>query len=183
MVRYTQAWPKGSAAGSVACVRADTPRSARDDCERGCDARAVFHGVSRGGVSLPRLAQHGQSMRSKVVGSFAFSMGVSFGLSVLVWQHLQGVELYWVILPLAVLLLLVSRFKEEIHSGTNAGSIRSMAGSASVVTAADRAIVHDTVHRNIARAVVLVAGAGAPAAGTTEGWRRGHAVDAAVLIH
>jgi RND superfamily putative drug exporter len=54
----------------------------------------------------------------------------------------MGVELYWVILPLAVILLLavrsdynlllVSRFKEEIH----AGIIRSMAGSGSVVTAA-----------------------------------------------
>ena len=45
----------------------------------------------------------------------------SFGLSVLVWQHLLGIDLYWVILPLAVILLLavgsdynlllVSRFK------------------------------------------------------------------------
>ena len=50
------------------------------------------------------------------------------------------------ILPLAVILLLavgsdynlllVSRFKEEIHAGINTGIIRSMAGSGSVVTAA-----------------------------------------------
>jgi putative drug exporter of the RND superfamily len=33
-------------------------------------------------------------------------------------------------------LLLVSRFKEEIHAGINTGIIRSMAGSGSVVTAA-----------------------------------------------
>src|SRR5205807_4910238 len=66
-----------------------------------------------------------------IVGTVALSLGASFGLSVLVWQHLLGVELYWVILPLAVILLLavgsdynlllVSRFKEEIHAGINTG--------------------------------------------------------------
>jgi putative drug exporter of the RND superfamily len=81
-----------------------------------------------------------------IVGTVALSLGASFGLSVLVWQHLLGVDLYWVILPLAVILLLavgsdynlllVSRFKEEIHAGINTGIIRSMAGSGSVVTAA-----------------------------------------------
>jgi putative drug exporter of the RND superfamily len=81
-----------------------------------------------------------------IVGTVAWSLGASFGVSVLVWQHLLGVELYWVILPLAVILLLavgsdynlllVSRFKEEIHAGINTGIIRSMAGSGSVVTAA-----------------------------------------------
>src|SRR6476659_7562948 len=59
-----------------------------------------------------------------IVGTVALSLGASVGLSVLVWQHLMGVDLYWVILPLAVILLLavgsdynlllVSRFKEEI---------------------------------------------------------------------
>ncbi|OBA88284.1 hypothetical protein A5662_25320 [Mycobacteriaceae bacterium 1482268.1] len=81
-----------------------------------------------------------------IVGTVALSLGASFGLSVLVWQHLLGIDLYWVILLLAVLLLLavgsdynlllVSRFKEEIHAGINTGIIRSMAGSGSVVTAA-----------------------------------------------
>ncbi|MCT7658337.1 MMPL/RND family transporter [Mycobacterium deserti] len=81
-----------------------------------------------------------------IVGTVALSLGASFGLSVLVWQHIAGIELYWVILPLAVILLLavgsdynlllVSRFKEEIHAGINTGIIRSMAGSGSVVTAA-----------------------------------------------
>jgi len=81
-----------------------------------------------------------------IVGTVALSLGASFGISVLVWQHLLGVELYWVILPLAVILLLavgsdynlllVSRFKEELHAGLNTGIIRSMAGSGSVVTAA-----------------------------------------------
>src|SRR6478735_8040359 len=81
-----------------------------------------------------------------IVGTVAVSLGASIGLSVLVWQHLLGIPLYWVILPLAVILLLavgsdynlllVSRFKEEIHAGINTGIIRSMAGSGSVVTAA-----------------------------------------------
>ncbi len=81
-----------------------------------------------------------------IVGTVALSLGASLGLSVLVWQHLLGINLYWVILPLAVILLLavgsdynlllVSRFKEEIHAGINTGIIRSMAGSGSVVTAA-----------------------------------------------
>ena len=102
--------------------------------------------MSRGELSLAHFAQHGQSIRSRVVGSFTYRMGVSFGVSVLIWQHLLGVDLYWVILPLAVILLLavgsdynlllVSRFKEEIHAGINTDIIRSMAGSGSVVTAA-----------------------------------------------
>ncbi|MDT5177492.1 MAG: putative drug exporter of the superfamily [Mycobacterium sp.] len=81
-----------------------------------------------------------------IVGTVALSLGASFGLSVLVWQYMFGTPLYWVILPLAVILLLavgsdynlllVSRFKEEIHAGINTGIIRSMAGSGSVVTAA-----------------------------------------------
>src|SRR3954453_21914159 len=81
-----------------------------------------------------------------IVGTVALSLGASVGLSMLVWQHLLGIPLYWVILPLAVILLLavgsdynlllVSRFKEEIHAGINTGIIRSMAGSGSVVTAA-----------------------------------------------
>ena len=76
----------------------------------------------------------------------ALSLGASFGLSVLVWQYMFGVPLYWVILPLAVILLLavgsdynlllVSRFKEEIHAGLNTGIIRSMGGTGSVVTSA-----------------------------------------------
>ena len=81
-----------------------------------------------------------------IVGTVALSLGASFGLSVLLWQHILGIDLYWVILLLAVVLLLavgsdynlllVSRFKEEIHAGINTGIIRSMAGSGSVVTAA-----------------------------------------------
>ncbi|BBY21707.1 membrane protein [Mycobacterium stomatepiae] len=81
-----------------------------------------------------------------IVGTVALSLGASFGLSVLVWQYLFGIQLYWVVLALAIILLLavgsdynlllISRFKEEIHAGINTGIIRAMAGSGSVVTSA-----------------------------------------------
>ncbi|ODR10382.1 hypothetical protein BHQ21_01445 [Mycobacterium sherrisii] len=81
-----------------------------------------------------------------IVGTVALSLGASFGLSVLVWQYMFGIQLYWVVLALAVILLLavgsdynlllISRFKEEIHAGLNTGIIRAMAGSGSVVTSA-----------------------------------------------
>ena len=81
-----------------------------------------------------------------IVGTVALSLGTSFGLSVLVWQYLFGIQLYWIVLALAVIvllgvgsdynLLLISRFKEEIGAGLNTGLIRAMAGSGSVVTAA-----------------------------------------------
>src|ERR1700754_611298 len=79
-----------------------------------------------------------------IVGTVALSLGASFGLSVLVWQYILGVQLYWVVLALAVILLLavgsdynlllVSRFKEEIGAGLKTGIIRAMAGTGSVVT-------------------------------------------------
>jgi RND superfamily putative drug exporter len=81
-----------------------------------------------------------------IVGTVALSLGASFGLSVLVWQDILGVPLYWVVLALAVILLLavgsdynlllISRFKEEIGAGLNTGIIRAMAGTGGVVTAA-----------------------------------------------
>ncbi|BCO38026.1 MMPL family transporter [Mycobacterium heckeshornense] len=81
-----------------------------------------------------------------IVGTVALSLGASFGLSVLVWQDLLGIQLYWVVLALAVILLLavgsdynlllISRFKEEIGAGLKTGTIRAMAGSGSVVTSA-----------------------------------------------
>jgi RND superfamily putative drug exporter len=81
-----------------------------------------------------------------IVGTVLLSLGASFGLSVLIWQHIIGVELHWMILPMSVIillavgsdynLLLVSRFKEEIHAGLKTGIIRSMAGTGAVVTSA-----------------------------------------------
>ncbi|MDV3128487.1 MMPL family transporter [Mycobacterium sp. 21AC1] len=81
-----------------------------------------------------------------IVGTVLISLGASFGLSVLIWQHLIGLELHWMVLAMSVIillavgadynLLLVSRLKEEIYAGLNTGIIRAMGGSGSVVTAA-----------------------------------------------
>jgi RND superfamily putative drug exporter len=81
-----------------------------------------------------------------IVGTVVLSLGASFGLSVLIWQHLLGIELYWIVLALAIIILLavgsdynllvIARFKEEIAAGLNTGLIRTMAGTGSVVTAA-----------------------------------------------
>ncbi|WP_343600064.1 RND family transporter [Mycobacterium sp.] len=81
-----------------------------------------------------------------IVGTAASSIAASFGLSVLVWQELFGFNIHWIVMALSVIillavgsdynLLLVSRFKEEIHAGLKTGTIRSMAGSGGVVTAA-----------------------------------------------
>jgi RND superfamily putative drug exporter len=81
-----------------------------------------------------------------IVGTVVLSLGASFGMSILIWQHFVGLNLHWSVIALSVLvlmavgsdynLLLVSRLKEEAHAGLNTGIIRAMAGSGAVVTAA-----------------------------------------------
>ena len=81
-----------------------------------------------------------------IVGTVTISLGSAFGISVLIWQHLIGIPLHWMVLPMAVIillavgadynLLLVARLKEEIHAGVNTGIIRAMGGTGSVVTSA-----------------------------------------------
>src|SRR5215217_2966205 len=81
-----------------------------------------------------------------IVGTVLMSLGTSFGLSVLIWEHILGKPLHWLVLAMSVIillavgsdynLLLVSRFKEEIHAGIKTGIIRSMAGTGAVVTSA-----------------------------------------------
>jgi putative drug exporter of the RND superfamily len=81
-----------------------------------------------------------------IVGTAASSIAASFGLSVLIWQDLFGIKIHWIVAALSVIillavgsdynLLLVSRFREEIHAGLKTGIIRSMAGTGGVVTAA-----------------------------------------------
>ncbi|QZH61153.1 RND family transporter [Mycolicibacterium farcinogenes] len=81
-----------------------------------------------------------------IVGTVALSLGAAFGLSVLIWQHILGIQLNWIVLAIALIillavgsdynLLLVSRMKEEIAAGINTGIIRAMGGSGKVVTAA-----------------------------------------------
>ena len=79
-----------------------------------------------------------------IVGTVALSLGASFGLSVLIWQYVLGINLHWMVLPMAVIvllgvgsdynLLLVSRMKEELPAGINTGIIRAMGGTGKVVT-------------------------------------------------
>jgi RND superfamily putative drug exporter len=81
-----------------------------------------------------------------IVGTVLLSLGTSFGLSVLIWQHILGIQLHWMIVAMSVIillavgsdynLLLVSRFKEEMGAGIKTGIIRSMAGTGAVVTSA-----------------------------------------------
>ncbi|BBY80674.1 transporter [Mycolicibacterium pulveris] len=79
-----------------------------------------------------------------IVGTVALSLGASFGMAVLIWQYILGINLHWMVLPMAVIillgvgsdynLLLVSRIKEEISAGINTGIIRAMGGTGKVVT-------------------------------------------------
>ena len=81
-----------------------------------------------------------------IVGTVFLSLGASFGLSVLVWQNLLGIQIHWMVLVMSVIillavgsdynLLLVSRMKEEVGAGINTGIIRAMGGTGKVVTIA-----------------------------------------------
>ena len=81
-----------------------------------------------------------------IVGTVALSLGASFGLSVLVWQYILGINLHWIVLAMSVIillavgsdynLLLVSRMKEEVGAGINTGIIRAMGSTGKVVTTA-----------------------------------------------
>ena len=79
-----------------------------------------------------------------IVGTVLLSLGASFGMSVLVWQNLLGIQIHYVVLVMSVIillavgsdynLLLVARMKEEIVAGINTGIIRAMGGTGKVVT-------------------------------------------------
>jgi RND superfamily putative drug exporter len=81
-----------------------------------------------------------------IVGTAASSIAASFGISVLLWQDLFGIQVQWLVMLMSVIillavgsdynLLLVSRFKDEIHAGLKTGIVRSMAGTGGVVTSA-----------------------------------------------
>ena len=81
-----------------------------------------------------------------IPGTVAFSYAGAFGLSILVWQHLIGLHLHWLILPLSFIilvavgsdynLLLINRVKEEIHAGLHTGLIRALGSTGGVVTSA-----------------------------------------------
>ena len=81
-----------------------------------------------------------------IPGTVAFSYAGAFGLSVLVWQHLIGLHLHWLVLPLTFIilvavgsdynLLLIARVKEEIGAGLHTGLIRALGSTGGVVTSA-----------------------------------------------
>lgn len=83
---------------------------------------------------------------SVIVGTVTLSLGSSFGLSVLIWQHLLHTPLHWLVLAMAIIvmlavgsdynLLLVARFREELAAGLKTGMIRSMGSTGGVVTTA-----------------------------------------------
>lgn len=81
-----------------------------------------------------------------IPGTVAFSYAGAFGLSILVWQHLIGLHLHWLVLPLTFIilvavgsdynLLLIVRVKEEIGAGLHTGLIRALGSTGGVVTSA-----------------------------------------------
>lgn len=89
-----------------------------------------------------------RSLMAAVVipGTVAFSYAGAFGLSILVWQHLIGLPLHWLVLPLTFIilvavgsdynLLLILRVKEELHAGIHTGLIRALGSTGGVVTSA-----------------------------------------------
>ena len=100
-----------------------------------------------------------------IVGTVVLSLGASFGLSVLIWQHLLGIELHWMVLAMSVIillavgadynLLLVSRFKEEIHAGLRTGIIRAMGGTGSVVTSAGLVFAFTMISMSVSELTVI----------------------------
>jgi putative drug exporter of the RND superfamily len=100
-----------------------------------------------------------------IVGTVVLSLGASFGLSVLFWQHILGIELHWMVLAMSVIillavgadynLLLVSRFKEEIYAGLNTGIIRSMGGTGSVVTSAGLVFAFTMMSMAVSELIVI----------------------------
>ncbi len=100
-----------------------------------------------------------------IVGTVVLSLGASFGLSVLFWQHLIGLDLEFMVMAMAVIillavgadynLLLVARIKEEIPAGLNTGIIRAMGGSGSVVTAAGLVFAFTMMSMSVSAMVVV----------------------------
>ncbi|OHV04599.1 RND family transporter [Mycobacterium talmoniae] len=77
-----------------------------------------------------------------VILSFAGSLG----LASFIWETLLGIQLHWLTIPIAFIvlvgvgcdynLLLLSRYREELGGGIRTGVIRAMAGSGNVVVTA-----------------------------------------------
>ncbi len=118
------------------------------DLQEGADYDLLIAGISALALifAIMLIITRSVVAAAVIVGTVVLSLGASFGLSVLLWQHLIGLNLHWMVIAMAVIillavgadynLLLVARFKEEIHAGLNTGIIRSMGGTGSVVTSA-----------------------------------------------
>jgi RND superfamily putative drug exporter len=100
-----------------------------------------------------------------ILGTVLLSLGASFGVSVLVWQHLLNIELQFMVMAMAVIillavgadynLLLVARMKEEVPAGIKTGIIRAMGGSGSVVTAAGLVFAFTMMSMAVSEMVVV----------------------------
>nr|WP_264027019.1 RND family transporter [Mycolicibacterium insubricum] len=100
-----------------------------------------------------------------IVGTVVVSLGASFGLSMLLWQHIIGLDLHFMVMAMALIvllavgadynLLLVARFKEEIHAGCRTGIIRAMGGTGSVVTSAGLVFAFTMMSMAVSELVVV----------------------------
>ena len=104
-----------------------------------------------------------------IVGTVAVSLGASYGLAVLLWQYILGIQINFVVLAMSVIillavgsdynLLLVSRMKEELAAGINTGIIRAMGGTGKIVTSAGLVFAF-TMMSMLASALVVIAQVG-----------------------
>ncbi|WP_454788090.1 MMPL/RND family transporter [Mycolicibacterium lutetiense] len=100
-----------------------------------------------------------------IVSTVVVSLATAFGLSVVLWQHIVGIPLHWMVLPMSVIvlvavgadynLLLVSRMKEEIHAGLKTGTIRAMGASGPVVTAAGLVFAFTMASMSVSSLIVI----------------------------
>jgi RND superfamily putative drug exporter len=100
-----------------------------------------------------------------IVGTVVFSLASAFGLSVVLWQHIVGIPLHWMVLPMSIIillavgadynLLLVSRMKEEVHAGLNTGIIRAMVGTGSVVTSAGLVFAFTMISMSVSKLIII----------------------------
>lgn len=81
-----------------------------------------------------------------VIGTVIASYASALGVSVLIWQHLLGHPLHWVVAPMSFIalvavgadynLLFAMRIREEACAGIGTGLVRAFAGTGGVVTTA-----------------------------------------------
>ncbi|MDO3400287.1 MMPL family transporter [Mycolicibacterium neoaurum] len=132
--------------GSVVQVTGTT--SMFKDMQEGNDYDILIAGIAALSLifSIMLVITRSLVAAAVIVSTVVVSLGAAFGLSILIWQHIIGLELHFMVMAMALIillavgadynLLLVARFREEIDAGLNTGVIRAMGGTGSVVTAA-----------------------------------------------